>query len=273
VVCLIALIGIFAVVGIFAALLLSAVQSSRESARQVLCTNNIKQIALAMHSYHDTWGALPPAYTTDEDGNKLHSWRTLLLPFMQEERLYDQIDLNKPWDAPENQHLFDNVIHVYSCPSDPNAGDPTISLPKTSYMVIVGRMYASESGVLIKGWPDEQPLFSEDQPTRFRDVMDGTSNTIMIVEVKGKQVPWGKPTDLTFKEMQMQINGGASPTASPGSGSFHPGGINVGMADGSVYFVAETVDSELLKAMTTRQGWESNGNDLIDLRERLRMGL
>lgn len=235
VVCLVAVFGLIVVGGVLIALLLPAVQAAREAARRSQCTGNVKQIALAMHNYHDTYNAFPPAYTTDEDGNKLHSWRTLLLPFMEQQQLYEQIDLSKPWDAPQNRHLFDTVIPTYGCPSDPGVGSAV-----TSYMVIVGT----------------EALFTGDQQTSFRDVTDGTSNTIMIAEVKGKQVPWGEPTDLTLAEMQMQINGGDSRSAAPGAGSYHPGGINVGMADASVRFLPETIDSQHLKAMTTRRGGE-----------------
>ena len=89
VVVLIAVIGSVTVGGVLVALLLPAVQAARESARRMQCSNNLKQVALAMHNYHDTYQSFPPAYTVDADGNKLHSWRTLLLPYIEQAALYD----------------------------------------------------------------------------------------------------------------------------------------------------------------------------------------
>ena len=230
VVALIAVIGTVTVGGVLVALLLPAVQAAREAARRMQCSNNLKQVALAMHNYHDTYKSLPPAYTVDENGNKLHSWRTLLLPFMEQSPLYDQIDLDKPWDAPENQHIAETVIPAYACPSDPN-----LAMPYTNYMVIVG----------------PNTLFEDDQGARFADVTDGTSNTILVVEVEGQQVPWMEPTDLSFEQMQLAINGG---TTEPGS--HHPGGMQAALADGSVNFIADSIDIDVLRRLITRNDGE-----------------
>ena len=187
-----------------------------------------------MHNYHDTYKAFPPAYTVDADGNKLHSWRTLLLPFVEQAALYDQIDLDKPWDAPENQHIADSVISLYMCPSDLDG-----TMPYTNYMVIVG------PGAIFEG----------DQPVAIRDITDGTANTILVVEVEGQQVPWMEPTDLSLDQMQMAINAGST---EPGSN--HPGGINVALADGSIRFIAETIDPNMLQILITRNDGQVVGD-------------
>ena len=88
--------------GILLALLLPAVQAAREASRRMECSNNLKQISLAMHSYHDVYGSLPPAYTIDEEGRRLHSWRTLLLPYLEAGQIYEQLDLSQPWDSLDN---------------------------------------------------------------------------------------------------------------------------------------------------------------------------
>lgn len=232
----IVLVGFVVFAGIGVALLLPAVQAAREAARRMQCSNNLKQIALAMHNYHDTYKAFPPAYTVDTDGNRLHSWRTLLLPYLEQNPLYDQIDLDKPWDAPENRHLADIVIPTYACPSHPNEGTSY-----THYMVIVG---SSKNG------EDERvpgPLFQGEQPPRMRDVIDGTSNTILVVEVKDSQTSWMEPTDLSMDQMQMIINGGSTDP-----GSHHHGGMQVALADGSVRFIAETIDRDTWRNLITR---------------------
>ena len=102
--------GLLGCGGILVALLLPAVSAAREAARRTQCMNHLKQVALALHNYHDVFQAFPPAYTVDEDGKPLHSWRTLILPYLEQAALYEQIDLSKPWDAPENRHLANMSI-------------------------------------------------------------------------------------------------------------------------------------------------------------------
>src|SRR6056297_1698819 len=104
------------ILAILVALLLPGVRTTRGTARRSACKNNLKQIGLALHNYHDTYGSLPPAYTVDEQGRKLHSWRTLILPFLEEQALYEQIDLSQPWDSPANAAAFETIPIVYRCP-------------------------------------------------------------------------------------------------------------------------------------------------------------
>ncbi len=224
---MITVLGIFLCAGpVLIALLLPAVQAAREAARRMHCSNNLKQIALAMHNYHDSYGALPPAYTVDEDGNKLHSWRTLILPFIEQSALYEQIDFNTAWDSPQNRHLSQIAIGVYGCPSADGANHA-----RTNYMAIVG------PGTVFEG-PNQ---------IRFADITDGTSNTILVVEVVGSSTNWMEPTDLDLETMKTVINGGAGEM-----GSNHPGGVQVAMSDGSVHFLAETINLGVLKSLITR---------------------
>lgn len=211
--------------GILVALLLPAVQAAREAARRMQCSNNLKQIALAMHNYHDTYKAFPPAYTVDENGNPLHSWRTLILPFIEQSALYTQIHLNEPWNSEHNRQFSTVVVPVFCCPSE---GEMS---PNTCYMAIVG------AGTLLEGAT----------PVKIADVTDGTSNTLMVVEVCNSGVPWMSPTDLSLDSMQMKINGGPTEIRSR-----HPGGANVAMTDGSVRYISNTVPPETLRALITR---------------------
>ncbi len=80
------------------------------------CSNNLKQIGLALHNYRSEFGSFPPIMTKAEDGSPLHSWRVLLLPYLEHESLYDQIDLNQPWDAPVNRALHAQCPPVFRCP-------------------------------------------------------------------------------------------------------------------------------------------------------------
>jgi len=219
--------------GVLVALLLPAVQAAREAARRSMCSNNLKQVALALHNYHDVYKSLPPAYTVDEDGNKLHSWRTLILPFVEQSPLYDQIDLDKPWDDPVNRALADVVIPVYSCPSIENSNPAA-----TNYMVVVG----------------PETMFPGAEMVGFRDVTDGTSNTLMVVEVKGRESSWMEPVDLDMSQLPLTINQG-------GIGSNHPGGANAALGDGSVRFLSDGIDPQTLRALLTRDGQEVISGD------------
>ncbi|HSG73025.1 MAG TPA: DUF1559 domain-containing protein, partial [Planctomycetaceae bacterium] len=99
---LLEVIVVFLVIVVLIALLMPVTRNAGPAARRWACKNNLKQIGLALHNYHDSFGTFPPAYTVDADGKPLHSWRTLILPFVEQQSLYDSIDLTKPWDDPAN---------------------------------------------------------------------------------------------------------------------------------------------------------------------------
>ena len=104
--------------GLLVGLLLSARGGAGPAARRNGCISNMKQIGLAVQSYESVHGHFPPAYTTDDQGNPLHSWRVLILPYLEEEELYDSIDLTKPWYHPDNLALANRMPWVYRCPAD-----------------------------------------------------------------------------------------------------------------------------------------------------------
>lgn len=221
--------------GIPIALLLPAVQAAREAARRSQCSNNLKQIALAMHNYHDAYGTFPPAFIPDEDGRPMHSWRVLILPYLEQGYLYEQYNFDEPWDSPANLALTFAMPSVYQCPSSLHSSDPA----ETSYAVIQG------PGALFDG-PNAYQL---------RDVTDGTSNTIMVVEAAGSGIQWTEPRDLDLEQLALRIGGPPG-----GIRSEHPGGVNVTIADGSVRFLAETIDPTMLEALITKGGGEAVGS-------------
>lgn len=114
---------------------LPAVRTAREPARRNACLNNLKQISLGLSNYETAHGAFPPAYTVDADGKPLHSWRTLILPYMEQQTLFKQIDLSKPWDDPANRVAYESMPYVYQCPSDPTALKEGHNL--TNYLAVV----------------------------------------------------------------------------------------------------------------------------------------
>ncbi len=207
--------------------LLPATLAAREAAKRMQCTNYIKQIGLAFHNYHDTHHALPPLYTVDADGKPLHSWRVLILPFLEETALYEQIRLDEPWDSEHNSQFHDRVVRAYQCPSNP-AAKPGANC---CYSVIAGEAFV--------------PAKTEKAMTGlgFSAMRDGTSNTIGIIEVR-KPFCWMDPTqDVTLADLEQ---------FKPGQGrigSSHSGGFIMGLLDGSVHFISDTTDPQILKGM------------------------
>jgi type II secretory pathway pseudopilin PulG len=232
--------GIFVVLlfcgGILAALLLPAVQAAREAARRMQCTNNMKQIGLALHNYQSAYNSLPPAYTVDSEGNRLHSWRTLLLPYLEQSAVYNQIDFSKPWDHPDNGILRELNIPTYMCPST------KLSNGYTTYVAVV----------------DPNGVFSGSNPTKFQDIKDGLSNTLMVVETtEAKAVRWMEPNDTDLNAFIAAVSG----PLPPNDRHAHPGVSVVTFGDGSVRFLSSNTPVETLQAFVTLNGGERVNTD------------
>jgi len=116
---------VLAVLGILIAMLLPAVQSVRSSPRWLHCQNNIRQCLLALHNYHSAHEVFPSAFETDSDGKPIHSWRVVMLPFIEQQALYDAYDFKEPWDGPNNSKLANQMPDVYRCPSIPYSDNET----------------------------------------------------------------------------------------------------------------------------------------------------
>jgi hypothetical protein len=117
-------------------LLLPAVQAAQKAARRAHCQNNLKQIALALLNYEAANGCFPPAYIADKNGKPMHSWRVLILPYMEELALYKAYNFAEPWDGPKNKKLLASCPRCYQCPADPDDYGP---VTQTSYVAVVGR--------------------------------------------------------------------------------------------------------------------------------------
>ncbi len=205
-------------------------QSAREAARRAQCTNNLKQIGLAYHNYLDVNGAFPTDIK-DKNGKALLSWRVAILPYLEQQPLYNQFHLDEPWDSPHNLRVAKSMPSFYQCPSRSSPEPGT-----TSYFRFVGN----------------GALFEKDKATRLQDITDGSSNTIMVAEGQ-EAVPWTRPDDLPFDPQQ--------PGAQFGAGSPHPGGFNALFGDGSVRFISNSVNLNVLRALITRAGGEVIGGD------------
>ena len=216
-----------AVVGIILfliALLLPAVRTAGPAARRLQCTNNLKQIALALHNYEQAHGAFPPAYTVDANGKPLHSWRTLILPYLEQDTLYRTIDLSKPWNDPANAKAFETLVSVYRCPE---AAGP---LNTTTYLAIVV----------------PNGCFKPGEPRRRADITDDPNSTMMLIEAgEENSVPWMAPVDAD-EALVMRL----------GSTSklHHVGGMNACSIDGSVRFLKASTPSYVRRALMSIAG-------------------
>ncbi|MDR1959409.1 MAG: DUF1559 domain-containing protein [Planctomycetaceae bacterium] len=204
----------------------------QQNAKKSRCANNLKQLTLAMHNYHDSHLKLPPAFTVDKDGKPLHSWRVLLLPYLEHTALYKSIRLEEPWDSEHNKQFHNQMPDLFRCPSC-TAGDPKRD---TAYGMIVG---------------DKAPGRTDGKGLDMSKITDGTSNTICFAERK-TPVCWMAPEDIAFDEAVKGINQGPD-----GIGSEHPGGVNVSLYDGSVRFFRQTIELDVLRALITHAGGES----------------
>jgi hypothetical protein len=150
-----------------------AIRMAREQAKSMQSMNNMKQIGLAFHNFESAYQTLPPQSLASGDGKKLLSWRVMILPFIEQQALYEQFHLDEPWDSPHNRTLIDKMPQIYVTPG-PEVG-------KTVYQTLL----------------TPNSLFGrQGKPARFPDITDGTSNTIWLAEVDvADAVIWTKPDD------------------------------------------------------------------------------
>jgi prepilin-type processing-associated H-X9-DG protein len=199
-----------------------AMLAARTAASRSQSINNLKQIALAMHNYASTYGNFPPAVVLGPDGQTPHSWRVAILPYIEQESLYQEYKLNEPWDSPNNRKVLDKIPSIYRAPGA--VGDRS----QASYFAITG------PGTILN-----------DANTGFATILDGTSNTVMVVEAK-REVPWTKPEDITILPNQ----------PIPPLGGYSPGGFNAAFADGSVRFIKDSIAEVVLRALFSKAGGE-----------------
>ncbi|MAT68126.1 MAG: hypothetical protein CMJ58_01235 [Planctomycetaceae bacterium] len=234
---LVELLIVVAIIGVIIALMSPFHRGGgREPARQMYCRKNLKQIALAMLAYAEEHGTLPPAYTVDEAGNRLHSWRTLILPYLDNQRLYESINLTKSWDDPANGQARATALDIYLCPSANHDQD------HTTYLAVVGPDFA----------------FAGETPRALNDVTDDAGGTLLVVEARSDQaVHWMSPHDLT-EEGAVQISLAGDRTYAP-----HAGVFQVAFLDGAVVSLHADVDRDLLHGLLTIAG----GEDVSDALE------
>lgn len=281
---LIELLVVIAIISLLMGLMLSAVQKVREAAARLKCANNTKQLALALHQYHDAYGAFPPgcSWRNGADPQPHMSWLTRLLPWIEQEALWREalraFEQEKFFVRPPHGPIYSRVIPLFVCPSDFDTQEPQdvghyYKMAFTNYLGVWGTDYTRRDGILFL-----------DSRTRIVDIRDGTTNTIMI----GERPPstdyllgwwyagWGQARDGSCEYLMgaRELNNyaqyvGICPPGpyhyAPGHvenpcdtfhfWSYHAGGCNFALADGSVRFLSYSVDP-ILPALATRAGRE-----------------
>lgn len=211
------LVIVVVILAILAALLMPTARTPREAARRTQCKIHLKQIALALHNYHDEHGSFPPAYTVDAEGRRLHSWRTLLLPYLDQKALYERIDLTKPWDDPANAEAAGQPVFGFTCPSS------TAGRDQTPYLAVVG----------------EHNAFGGVTPRSLGGITNDHAKTLLLVEVdEAHSTHWMSPTD-TDEATVLSL--------ADSKRRQHAAGLHAANADGSVEFVAASTPAETLR--------------------------
>jgi len=287
---LVELLVVIAIIGILIALLLPAVQSAREAARRMQCANRLRQVAVALHNYHNALRSFPPgmmywnaSYSMEGCGTMPTSyyagwgWGTFLLPFIEQQTVFDLIDFERypRWFEPGgNRQASETRIETYLCPSDPQDGELVTccswdvpNTPEDVRQTNVCGVADDEQwvcdGTIGKQYGISRGMFGNLKGCRIREVTDGLSNTLMIGEVTGQ----GPETNLASYWINWAITdtaegingpftrpGGAETWTRTNNGfsSYHPGGCHFAVGDASVHFLSENIDSKVLAALSTR---------------------
>ncbi len=264
---LVELLVVIAIIGVLVALLLPAVQAAREAARRTQCINNLKQIALALHNFHDAKRRFPPGDTTVDPANDkipAWSWSAYILPYLEEGSINGTINYKQSAADPVNWKVIEYFVPTYQCPSSKQlklmggiSAKGNDCLAETNYPGIGDHTNDAWWWPVVK--PSSGILFVKSR-VRIRDVLDGTSKTLMVGESVPYDDPYPYPPGTEMGKAWAAGNRvstyyGINRTSShdqSGVACSHPGGAQFAFADGHVAFVDESIAQSLLQALTTR---------------------
>lgn len=298
---LVELLVVIAIIGILVGLLLPAVQAAREAARRMQCTNNMRQLGLAVSNYESAHRRLPAGWV-DNRGSKVPGWAwgAGLFPFMENGNIYDKIDFHSSITFDANRSFLQTSVPTFVCPSDPgssifeigaaNHGDhddhdhdgfaadddddhdhghahhadegaKLFPIAKANYLGVFG------SGEIDASPYSGNGIFYGNSRTRFSDIPDGLSNTLLIGERdnrRGGSIWHGYIVDAS--DASARFLGSADHTPNHRSGHFedfasrHTGGVNFVLGDCSTHFISDGIDERVYQALATRNGGEVDHN-------------
>lgn len=278
---LVELLVVIAIIGVLVALLLPAVQAAREAARRTSCSNNLKQLGIAYHNFHDTYGYLPPAAVGDQYATHF----VLILPFFEQKNLYDKIDLTVPMTSGNNNTVImspEAVVKTYICPSIRGNVKAMTSLgPATDYVLTGNREQSQDCDRLDVSKDDHwnMLIYSADpQPslksrTGFQSVTDGLSNTSLLAEKHVASDALGKAANegdgtwafwhvsdwktwMVIRNSKFSIAKGPKDKGTDYKkkiGSYHPGVVNFLLGDASVRGIRQEIDTTTLLHLADRR--------------------
>jgi prepilin-type N-terminal cleavage/methylation domain-containing protein len=284
---LVELLVVIAIIGVLIAMLLPAIQAARESARRMACSNNLKQIGVALHLHHDALGHLPAGWMAYDSNNEPYAlgtpgwgWATRILPYMELGSVSKSlVDFKAPMSDPANAYVRTLNLANFSCPSDPNRltfvcpEDPLQEeLAVGNYIGVFGTNNIHDSATVPAGqqFVGDGPLF-HNSAVRYRDIRDGLSHTFLVGE---------RSTSLGFSTWVgapanddcgpgMVLGSALYPPNSPAFtensdphnfSSKHSKGTSFSVADGSVRLVDENIDAAVYRALCTRAAGDSVGD-------------
>ena len=265
---LVELLVVIAIIGILVGLLLPAVQAAREAARRMSCTNNLVQISLGTHHYEFSYEKLP-AGVTDPNGpiqNKENAgqhigWMLQILPYIEQHNAYESFDFDQSVYSAANEPVRHTQVSTFRCPSNPFTGS---KLDANGFPVGLADYAGCQNDTESPIDSDDHGIFFRNSEVQFRDISDGTTQTILIGEHLGDadELGWVSGTRATLRNTgafqdapPWDRQGGNDPRKAldvGGFSSYHQGGANFGFADGSVMFLTHSIDTQLYSQLGHR---------------------
>ncbi|MCY2948818.1 MAG: DUF1559 domain-containing protein [Planctomycetota bacterium] len=316
---LIELLVVIAIIAVLIGLLVPAVQKVREAANRMSCTNNLKQIGMALHGFHDARGTIPANLRPAVNSTVRVRWATYILPYIEQDNLWKNYNLTVNWSDPLNLPVVSTRIKTFECPSSPS-GQKQDGAPDTTPAwsnIVANTDYAGIYGVhpflatagLVDIAGNTRGAISKTQGLRFADFLDGTSNTLFVTESAGRPDIFRNGKLAVAASTTARVNGGGwcrpaseiafllgtdatgtIPTSATSTSvtainatngldyiaaggptsaffgtdgtsqlySFHTGGVNATLVDGSVRFISASTSIRTLARLVTRDGGEVN---------------